>query len=167
MVAKYLHFSCSTRRDAIIERGLLGGQTACLDNNPNLNLYFVRWHSGIEPKRGGTTKQRDNYTALLVLCSVAHKCQESGGTLDTWIYNGPAEIMIPHSEGEYIIDLENEVHHRWCRQLASARIPPRFLILASSPQDYRENNLNTISRYIKEDWWCTDLNQIPVWDKSV
>ena len=154
-MSRYIHFSCSSRREMILQRGLLAGQTACLDNNPNKDLFFVRWHPGREPNGDGDTEQIDNDTTLFVLCMVAHKCMSEGGTLDTWIYYDNDGVIVPHTlAGEYIVDVSHPVHIRWSRQLASARVPPSKLILLSNPQDYSQMRLNTLRRYIYDSHWC-------------
>lgn len=164
-MATYIHFSCSKRRPDILIKGLISGENACLDNNPSRDLFFVRWHSGVTPKKNGKPKQVDNDKALMVLCYVKAQCRSEGHTLDTWLFQDIYNMIIPHTlPGEYKINHHHPEQQRWARQIAPARVRPELLTLLTTQEDFTARNLNSLRRFLfaEDDQECKDLLTISI-----
>ena len=153
----FYHFSCSSRRDSILQNGLIGGSNACLNENPTNNLYFVRYPKGVLLPDFAVDRDK----AEFVLCMIKDKCFDNFGELDVWRFVNSDKVIKNHNiRGEYVLmnAEESPIVAEWSNG-GRLRVPPEKIELYSSmklPPDLRQYLLVNNHRSRRNDFPCKD-----------
>lgn len=156
----FYHFSCSSRRDSILQNGLMAGSNACLNENPTNNLYFVRYPKGVQPLYAV-----DRDKAEFVLCMIKDKCFDEFGELDVWRFVNSDKVIQNHTiPGEYVLRNaeESPVVAEWSNG-GRLRVPPEKIELISSmklPPDLRHYLVINNHRSRRNDLPCKDKTRL-------
>jgi hypothetical protein len=159
----FYHFSCSSRRDSILQNGLLAGSNACLNDNPTNKLYFVRYPQG--DLRPEFAIDRDK--AEFVLCMIKDKCFDNFGQLDVWRFVNVDNVIVNHTiPGEYVLKTteESPVVAEWSNG-SRLRIPPVKIELISEvrlPSGLKQYLITNDYRSRKDDLRCKDKTNIKI-----
>ena len=156
----FYHFSCSSRRDSILQNGLMAGSNACLNENPTNNLYFVRYPKGVQP-----LYSVDRDKAEFVLCMIKDKCFDEFGELDVWRFVNSDKVIQNHTiPGEYVLRNaeESPVVAEWSNG-GRLIVPPEKIELISSmklPPDLRHYLVINNHRSRSNDLPCKDKTRL-------